>query len=164
MSSVRATPAEDKPAAKVPVPPGTLARCVAPSIGSGINPPTKGVTVASKPCTLVVQPSKKKPTQVCLTLCLTLCWQHVATRPSNARCFPQQWPLQRVARHSIRSKADSPASRELFAEPKMKCCLKLRIRDIAILYSPNCPNSIREVTVLVRCDLALVPAASDVYR
>ncbi|CAM9297291.1 unnamed protein product [Ascophyllum nodosum] len=64
VSSVRATPAEDKPAAKVPVPPGTLARCVAPSIGSGINPPTKGVTVASKPCTLVVQPSKKKPTQV----------------------------------------------------------------------------------------------------
>lgn len=43
---------------------GTPARSVAASHGSGMKSARRGTTVASKPCTLVVQPSNKKPTQV----------------------------------------------------------------------------------------------------
>lgn len=46
----------------VPLPRVTPVRPVA--LGSGVRSAKRGLTVASKPCTLVVQRSNKKPTQV----------------------------------------------------------------------------------------------------
>lgn len=47
-----------------------------PSIAKDVK---KGVTVASRPCTLTIQPSRKKPTQVSLLMPFEM----VMTRPTN---------------------------------------------------------------------------------
>lgn len=52
------------PSSKANAPAGTPARPLEAVFGSGLKSVKRGLTVASKPCTLVVQRSNKKPTQV----------------------------------------------------------------------------------------------------
>lgn len=52
------------PSSKANPPAGTPARPLEAVFGSGLKSVKRGLTVASKPCTLVVQRSNKKPTQV----------------------------------------------------------------------------------------------------
>lgn len=52
------------PSSKANAPAGTPARPLEAVFGSGLKSVQRGLTVASKPCTLVVQRSNKKPTQV----------------------------------------------------------------------------------------------------
>lgn len=59
-SCVCAAPAKEN----MPLPKATPVNVRPVAFGSGVKSATRGLTVASKPCTLVVQRSNKKPTQV----------------------------------------------------------------------------------------------------
>ena len=59
-SCICAAPAKEN----MPLPKATPVNVRPVAFGSGVKSATRGLTVASKPCTLVVQRSNKKPTQV----------------------------------------------------------------------------------------------------
>lgn len=75
------------------------------AFGSGVKSAKRGLTVASKPCTLVVQRSSKKPTQVRQSVSLAKSGPHLADVSCALRFIS---PLC----HYLRRQPSTPASIE----------------------------------------------------